>query len=85
MVLAVISATLGGRSTAVGITKITLIYLGILIEVVGDVGSFFFLRSHIRYEPRRISERLACLSLIILGEFVRMWMVLPADVNVVYR
>jgi hypothetical protein len=67
MVLAIVAASLPGNSTEASITKIVLIYLGILIEVIGDVGSFFFLRAHISYAPERISERLACLSLIILG------------------
>jgi hypothetical protein len=48
------------------IAKIVLIYVGIMVEVVGDIGSYFLLRSYIRYPPERISERLACLSLIIL-------------------
>jgi hypothetical protein len=73
MVLAIIAASLPGRSTEAAITKIVLIYLGILIEVIGDVGSFFFLRTHIRYAPERISERLACLSLIILGTSFRIY------------
>jgi hypothetical protein len=67
MILASLSAGLGGTSHAEKVVKVVLLYLGILIEVIGDIGSFFFLSTHIRYAPDRMSERLACLSLIILG------------------
>ncbi len=68
MVLAAISAGLEGSGQEVA--KVVLIYVGILIEVVGNFGSYFFLRSYIRFQPERISERLACLSLIILGRSI---------------
>jgi low temperature requirement protein LtrA len=68
MTLAAISAGLKDSGNGqLRAAKIVLLYVGIIVEVVGDIGSYLFIRSYIRYPPERISERLACLSLIILG------------------
>lgn len=68
VVLASISAALTGNSRSVQAARIALIYTAIVVEFWGEVATFLWLHSNIRYPPGRISERLACLTLIILGE-----------------
>ncbi len=68
MVLAGVAASRTSAGPSDRPLKIALLYAGVFTEVLSELGVALWARDHTRHAPERMSERMALLTLIILGE-----------------